>query len=71
MTLTGEYTKPTKDPWGNQRAALSVTGRINRKDWGLAWNQVLEAGGVTVGEDVKLHIEVEAVANADALVGAA
>jgi len=71
VTLTGEYAKPTKDPWGNQRAALSMSGKINRKDWGLVWNQILETGGLTVGEDVKLHVEVEAVAQAEALVGAA
>ena len=62
VTLTGEYTSPTKDPWGNARAALVVRGKINRKDWGLGWNQILEAGGVAVGEEVKLSIEVEAVA---------
>lgn len=61
VTLVGEYTAPTKDPWGNQRAALSVSGKINRKDWGLVWNMALEAGGVVVGEEVKLHVEVEAV----------
>ncbi len=62
VTLIGEYTEPTKDPWGNPRAALSVSGKINRKDWGLVWNMALEAGGVLVGEEVKLSIEVEAVA---------
>ena len=62
VTLTGEYTSPTKDPWGNARAALVVSGKLNRKEWGLEWNQVLEAGGVAVGEEVKLHIEAEAVA---------
>ena len=38
---------------------LSATGKVNRKDWGLTWNGVLEAGGVLVGDDVKLNIETE------------
>lgn len=61
VTLTGEYMAPTRDPWGKQRAALAVTGKINRKDWGLVWNVALEAGGVMVSEEVKLRVEVEAV----------
>lgn len=64
VTLTGDYTAPTTDPWGKPRAALAVSGKINRRDWGLAWNQALETGGVVVGEEVKLRIEVEAVAAA-------
>ena len=71
VTLTGEYTAPSRDPWGNARAALVVSGRINRKEWGLVWNQVLEAGGVAVGEDVKLHIEAEAVAVQETITAAA
>lgn len=61
VTLTGEYAAPSTDPWGNTRAALAVSGKIGRKDWGLVWNQALETGGVVVGEDVKLRVEVEAV----------
>lgn len=71
VTLTGEYTAPTKDPWGNPRAALAVSAKINRKDWGLGWNMALEAGGVVVGEEVKLSIEVEAVAAQEAAAVAA
>ncbi len=62
VTLTGEFTAPTKDPWGNPRAALEVSGKLNRKDWGLGWNQALEAGGVVVSEEVKLSIAAQAVA---------
>lgn len=62
IVLKGEFTPPSKDPWGNQRAALAVTGKLSRKDFGLLWNQVLETGGVAVGDEVKLHVEVEAVA---------
>jgi polyisoprenoid-binding protein YceI len=72
VTLTGEYTAPSKDPWGNDRAALAVGGKISRKDWGLTWNQALELGGVAVGDEVKLRIEAEAVAVPQGeLVGAA
>jgi polyisoprenoid-binding protein YceI len=48
----------TKDPWGNNRIGASATAKINRKDWGLSWNGALEAGGVLVGEQVKINIEV-------------
>jgi len=50
-----------KDPWGNNRAAFALTGKINRIDYGLTYNKVLEAGGVAVGETVKLHIEIEGI----------
>jgi polyisoprenoid-binding protein YceI len=61
VTLKGEHTQPVTDPWGNQRSALAVTAKINRKDWGLHYNQALEAGGLVVGEEVKLNVEFEAV----------
>jgi polyisoprenoid-binding protein YceI len=48
-----------KDPWGNTRIGLSATTDINRKDFGLHWNAALEAGGVLVGEDVKITLDVE------------
>ena len=50
---------PTKDPWGNTRIGLSATTRVNRKDFGLNWNTVLEAGGILVGEDVAISLDVE------------
>lgn len=50
-----------KDPWGNTRVGLSATTRINRKDFGLTWNATLEAGGVLVGEDVTLSLEIQFV----------
>lgn len=49
------------DPWGNQRMGLSLEGKINRKDFGLAWNKTLETGGLLVGERVNLEIELEAI----------
>lgn len=62
VTLTGEFTAPVTDPWGNARSALAVATKINRKDWGLHYNQALEAGGWVVGEEVKINVEFEAVA---------
>jgi len=50
-----------QDPWGGERAAFSATGRIDRRDFGLTWNQALEAGGVLVGHDIDLVLEVQAV----------
>ncbi len=50
---------PGKDPWGNTRIGLSATTRINRKDFGLTWNSALETGGVLVGEDVNITLDVE------------
>lgn len=50
-----------KDPWGNTRTGLSLSGKINRKDFGLNWNQLIEAGGVMVGDEVKMSIELEGI----------
>jgi polyisoprenoid-binding protein YceI len=50
---------PGKDPWGNTRIGISATAKINRKDFGLAWNAALETGGVLVGEDVQISLEVQ------------
>lgn len=50
---------PGKDPWGNTRIGLSATTKINRKDFGLTWNAPLETGGVLVGEEVTLTLEVQ------------
>ena len=52
-------TQPTKDPWGNLRIGASATTKINRKDFGLVWNAALETGGMLVGEDVTITLDVE------------
>jgi polyisoprenoid-binding protein YceI len=52
---------PLKDPWGNTRIGLSATTRINRKDFGLVWNSALETGGIMVGEEVTITLDVEFV----------
>lgn len=64
VTLEAETSTPIKDPWGMQRIAASASGQLNRKDWGLTWNQVLELGALLVGEEVRFSLEVEAVAQA-------
>jgi polyisoprenoid-binding protein YceI len=50
---------PGKDPWGNTRIGLSATTKINRKDFGLSWNSALETGGVLVGEEVQIELDVQ------------
>jgi polyisoprenoid-binding protein YceI len=52
---------PGKDPWGNTRIGLSATTRIDRKDFGLAWNAALETGGFLVGDEVSITLDVEFV----------
>jgi polyisoprenoid-binding protein YceI len=54
-------TAPAKDPWGNTRIGLSATTKINRKDFGLTWNAALETGGILVGEEVAITLDVEYV----------
>ena len=51
--------EPGKDPWGNVRVGLSATAKISRKDFGLTWNAALETGGVMVGDDVAITLDVE------------
>jgi polyisoprenoid-binding protein YceI len=61
VKLNVEFNGRTKDPWGNERAAFTVTGKINRTDWGVNFNSVMETGGVMLGEDVKINSELEFV----------
>ena len=61
VTLTATLEGRTRDPWGNERAGFSASGRMNRRDFGLNWNQALETGGVMVGDEAKLTIDVELV----------
>lgn len=56
-----EYLGSAVDPWGNTRIGMECSARINRKDFGVNWNQVLEAGGVMVGDNVEIHLELELV----------
>lgn len=61
VVLDVEYGGRTKDPWGNERAGFTARTAIDRKEFGLTWNQLLEAGGVLVGDRISVEIEVEAV----------
>ena len=54
-------TEPGKDPWGNTRIGASATTKINRKDYGLTWNAALETGGILVGEEVTITLDVQFV----------
>jgi polyisoprenoid-binding protein YceI len=54
-------TPPAKDPWGNSRVAVSATTKINRKDFGLTWNAALETGGILVGDEVTITLDVQFV----------
>lgn len=51
----------TKDPWGNERAGFTARGKLARKDFGIEWNKTLDAGGVMLGDDVELTLDIEAV----------
>jgi polyisoprenoid-binding protein YceI len=59
IKLNVEFGGIIKDPWGVQKAGFTITGKINRKDWGLNWNTVLETGGVLVGDTVNILCDVE------------
>lgn len=64
VTLDCEFEGTGKDPWGGTRAGARATARIDRREWGLKWNQALETGGVLVANEVKIEIEVQAVKQA-------
>ncbi len=61
VALDVEYGGRAKDPWGNERIGFIARGELDRKDFGLGWNQLLEAGGVLVGDRVEIELEVQAV----------
>ncbi len=61
VTLDTEYSGQALSPWGSTSAGFSASTTINRKDWGLNWNVALETGGLLVGEEVKIEIELELI----------
>jgi polyisoprenoid-binding protein YceI len=61
VTLDVDYLGEARDPWGNQRAVFSAGGRLNREDWGLTWNMLLDTGGLLVSREIRLEIEVELI----------
>jgi polyisoprenoid-binding protein YceI len=62
VTLPVSYLGAAKDPWGNARAGFETEITINRKDFGLTWNAALETGGLLVGDEVKISVSVQAIA---------
>ncbi len=62
VTLDLEIGGTVKDPWGNQRLGATATTKLNRKDFGLTWNKPLETGGVMVGDEVDVTLEIEGIA---------
>ncbi len=61
VTLTGSLSGPVTDPWGGQRLGVSLTGTLNREEFGLTWNQPMETGGTMLGKDVQLNVEAQVV----------
>ncbi|MCU0351577.1 MAG: YceI family protein, partial [Flavobacterium sp.] len=59
VSLQVEFGGTTVDPWGNTKAGFEINGKINRKDFGLNWSALTEAGGMVVSDEVKLHLNVE------------
>lgn len=64
LRLPTKLTGPTKDPWGNTRIGLEASAKLNRKDYGINYHQVLEAGALAVGEEVEIEINAEAIKEA-------
>jgi polyisoprenoid-binding protein YceI len=67
VALTAEYAGQAKSPWGTVNAGFTASTKINRKDWGLTWNQALETGGVLVGDEVTINVELELIKQAEAV----
>jgi polyisoprenoid-binding protein YceI len=61
VALTGQYNGATKDPWGNTRAGFSAEGKLNRKDFGMVWNKTLDSGGLVVGDEIQIRLEIECI----------
>ena len=61
ITLDVTFEGQTKDPWGGERVGFSASGKIDRREFGLTWNQLLEAGGVAIGNEIKLSLDIQAV----------
>jgi len=64
VRLAVEQAGHGKDPWGNERLGFSARGTLSRSEWGLTWNQALEAGGVLVSDKVELEVEAQVIASA-------
>lgn len=65
VALDATYDGRGQDPWGGERAGFSATTKIDRRDWGLTWNKALETGGILVGNEVQIQLDVQAVKQAE------
>ena len=65
VSLDAEFLGAVLDPWGGERAIFSANATIDREDWGLTWNMILDAGGLLVSKKIQLEIEVELVRQAE------
>jgi polyisoprenoid-binding protein YceI len=61
VTLRGNYNGATKDPGGNTRAGFSGEGKLNRKDFGMVWNKTVDSGGLVVGDEVQIRLDIECI----------
>jgi polyisoprenoid-binding protein YceI len=61
ITLVGTFNGTTQDPWGNTRAGFTAEGMLNRQDFGMAFSKTLDSGGLIVGDEVKLRLEIECI----------
>ncbi|MCP9440061.1 MAG: YceI family protein [Nitrospira sp.] len=61
VILVGTFNGITQDPWGNMRAGFSAEGKLNRKDFGMVWNKALDSGGLVIGDEVQIRLEIECI----------
>ena len=61
ITLTGNFNGVAKDPWGNFRAGFNAEGKLNRKDFGMVWSKTLDGGGLVVGDEVLIKLDIECI----------
>ena len=61
ITLVGKYNGVMKDPWGNIRAGFTAEGKLNRKDFGMNWSKTLDNGGLVVGDEIAIKLDIECI----------
>jgi polyisoprenoid-binding protein YceI len=61
VTLAGKFNGVVKDPWGNIRAGFTAEGKLNRKDFGMNWSKALDSGGLVVGDEVYIKLDIECI----------
>jgi polyisoprenoid-binding protein YceI len=61
ITVTGNFNGVATDPWGNIRSGFTAEGKLNRKDFGMVWNKTLDSGGLVVGDEVSIKLDIECI----------